>query len=1776
MPNLLKSLPREIFEKEDSKFIYNVLNPLLFDKIKDTDSDTTLSYTVGELLDKDINLRGQFDTDFILPFNINSREFHVYMSNDQEKQKIEYFGNKKLVMDLDNLKDYIFFYFGVEGYGFLRQIIEKYYFISYEYDKNRELYEFNYAKYLKSMDIKKKKIFKGTYEHFKKLYDEFQVLKDEFDILLSVIHYYNLVPYTKIVDIFSNELSKKFKIKTFDSNIVFANSKLFSYLEMNITYKKQQTKYTFSGKNIIESVDVAPTHIFELIALFAMEIDSLKVKYDSYLSLLVDNGNGYALEKSEYKKLKNNVFKQITLDLDSDNLTYFVNEEKNELEIYLYFSQEFRIEESTVQLIINDKIIYPSIHSLAGYIGYGYTLFEYFDETTKYYKITVHDYFFETLDNENSNYEINDILVRFDAVASIYQHPKNPQELNLDTNGFLDNFIIYKKNIETGFYENINIPFKIKVGIDEKEERYSRLYEFLGINDVTHNDLISCSDIIIGCYEYDYVYEPKLYVDFFKYNKFNVYFRFNTIMQYVLIDDVMNENFELQYYDKIMDDSYSTNINKNIIMYDGKTYRKLYDDIDYMRLINPYNETNYAYISKITYDMYKTKEHTSPILIDGIINKIPFKDNLKYLDKTNFDINRNALFFMVDGNQMVVPLNEDGLSRGLNYENLNYNSFTQQLEYNNTELCSSGFKLTNVGIYLRNKTADTFDKIEASRTIKLHNNNINNVIFYDIYEMSPCIIIKDKKFKINNLYIDTYKNALKHPSNVLFIESKYGIPRYKTIDGIISDVNIFDDDKNNNKLTYNVDMLELIYTHTEHESYTMHLTLLSSKQTYHRQTGMNSFSIFYSGNVIPENSNKTFFGRENIYNSMHISDDIYNIGRSQDVFNNTQHHNLLGEQLDLDVADATQYNMEEESYLMFKSATASLKGLETYLKSNLKSISQDMGVSPVYLVQRNRFISEWVKVSSVLPSSIWAKDALKDLVADLMETKLINNKYDDLIDVFKNNEYEKFSLDTNNIHNILVHYILRFLEEDYLLEDFSYFLLHTIWIDNNRKKIVDFIMMHSNEQTKKLISSMRFESKYEKEQLFYIFTNELEKIKKETIDSYTPLSNYSDWNNYIENNHVKFDKPFKYDVLDISEYITMSVDWKYPIILIRPLNDDGVFTKRDYRFIDLSIATNSQITYDDNYNEYIDDVKNKLNKQINYLDTTLRILNEISLEDGFDFLSINLVIVKWVVERFLPNYILHNNVDDYNIFVDIIKNELRSADHPNMIVSYNKIKDHVILGDLGLDVNSIYGSIVTGGFITNSTIRLDIVEKIELEYLDKIKKPIEHYFDFLFESEKYDIITKVLALFTEDVIATSMIDLSMAINIKNSNGDKTFDIYEQMITDIFDEFLPFHTVLDKIIFSIKIMEMNSVEAIGKQLDANVIDSTMIEIFTHFIEKIRIQTLDNSIMFSRINILFPSEGLKLCIGYDEMPYDYDRLIKPAGHDSMLSVDDDYGVDDEWYVINRDMWKVRPENVYTPPEFAELLWLCIPDNEFEKVTDVYIDEYFHIKESIFEKDSRIESHFVDLLPVIDILQGVDESTELNVTEDYLINIDSSFNIRFYNIDEIAHDEMAHDEYIGPEDQTSLIDMRESMYQHIIHDFYEKLNISVMDSIWTDITILYDIDDIPGHDEFGVDEYYHQRGPDTLGQEISTMVYDELLHQGFGINVVDMSDISLVDAAIAITVSNDYKTLILNTVVDTVVFINVDICINRFIDTYGQSLIYGHDEFALLMNFIMILQI
>jgi hypothetical protein len=1775
MSNLLKFLPQEILSKEDKKFIYNILNPLLFEKVNDINLEKIKQFTIPEIIEKELKYNNKFVKEFRIPTNIDNSKLNVYFENENETIYLQRIKNADDIKKMDDLKHYLFFYFETIGYQFLKNILGIYYNIKEMFKENENLMKDNKAKYENEFNEYKKKIYKSSFEFYKDKFEYFDLLLEEFDIIFDILNKSSNLNPKNILDEISNEIGMLYKIRSIDNEIIFGKSKLFEYLNKNIKNKNVK-KYIFNGSEIVQEIPISVNNVFELITYFAEELSNLKQKYDEYKELLLKyDGFAYSLKKSNMKYLLNDVIENNVLTLENNNLTYFLNTNDKKLEIYFYFDRNYRVEESTLSIQVNEEKIPKSIVSVEGQVSYGYETFHYIDMDYVYYKITINDYLVEDEYGNNLNSQIDDIRISFDIVGVNFDafEKETTKAIIIQGVSFLDNFKIYKKNEKSELYEEFKIPFKLKIDVQENDSNYMRQYQINAINDSLDAIIQDSEEIVVSYYFFDEVYEPNFYFDIFKIKNGGIKISYQTILPYVLIDNVMEKNFELNYYEPVEIDGVIENKHK-LVKTDFGVFKKNFDEINYMNILNPYSETNLEIISKIDYDDFIKRPHTNYSIIKDYYKKVPFARNLNFLNKIQYDAERDCMIFINRGIQSIIPLNE-GIERNKNYEKISYDKFVKKILFDGEYICEDNFKFINEKIYL--EIYGELKEIEAINTEEINLTLEERKIFFDIYLMEHCVILNGKKYKLKNLYLGDYEDATRADGNLLYLEKKYGFARYKTKQGEIYDINInqtilVDETPYDGCFVYDEKGKAVVFRFGIEETFRIELEEVVGEKILNRYKGINSFSLFYSGNALPENTNKISSGRENIFNSMNIVDEIYKIGRNTDVFNKKDRHELLSEEFNVDLAKSIKMKMEEEPYIMFKNKTASYKGIESYLIKNLKLVSEDIKLAIVYLVQRNRFLSEWVRLSSILPNIEYAKEPLKNLVADLMETKVINSNIDDLITIFKYNNYEKFLTNTNDINGILLKYLSDYIEKEQLKDDFVYFLITDIWVAENLKAILNYVIKRSKEENRsdilKKISVMTFEKTKEREKLYYYFCEMKEQEKKETIFVYKPIKNYEDWQDIEENNKVKFYKPFQYDVIDISNFIKMPIDWDLPLKFIRPLNDDKVYVRRDYRPIDNSIITNSVVGTDDKYDEYSkENIKFEIN--VDYLYETLRILNDLSFEKEYDFYSVNLVIVKWIVERIITENVLKREIKTKEDLDQIIKNELLNADEPNNIIQYNRIKHNIYLRDLGSNINEIYDSIMEQKLVENNNILLREINPNVLKKLDKIKKPIEHYFDFLFKIERYDIIAKILALFTEDVLLTSMIDLSLSINLKYSKGNDVYSEYEKKIYSILDEFLPIHTVLDKMIFVLKIMETSSSEAMAKGADVETKEGYLIDILTNLKEKMNISAIDRSMSKIGVKAFFPSMRMSsrypLLRGMDDIPYGYDSrtFIEPGM--SKVSNDSLLGMDDDWYIKSTDDW-VKHDYIQ-PPEFSEMNWSEVPDSDYEQILDTYLTEYLQIKENIFEKENKIESYFIDYIPTIDIQSDYMDPLDVDVVESYNIQIKSVFDIKRLDWKNIGHDEIPYGLYDEPEDLQALVDIRENLKQHILFDFYDKINISVLDRLWNEIKIVYDFNKVPGCDEFGIDESYHQIGGEEIDRNVAIGVNDKIY---FDINFqrYEKMDISLSNEKIMLDLESDYKQKLKIQVSENLLKSEIKIITNKkpFLDENGINKIKGLDEFGI----------
>lgn len=1689
MPNLLKLLPSEILEKEDSRFIYNIFNPLLFEKKYESDLEIKKELSIFDYMsyaNRGFNFR---EKKFVFPGNI--ADIKAYTESKGGKKQCKIISDLREFDDLLVKSDFFIFYFSKSEYNSIYKILKHYYNLVYDVDSYYILMMENKKLYVSENDYKKKKILKSNFNFYLEKYNTYKKDLDLFNIIFDVLDSSSDTSFEQIKKSISSAIASHLKIRTFDEDIVIEYSYLdIIFKNLDIYIPDTYTRFKTDAKKILTYESAECINVFDWFAFYTLDLIKLKTNYDSFkTSISKYDNNCIGFKKSSDMLIKNNTLEHIIIDLESDNLTFFYDAAEDNLEIYLYFKKPYRMYTEKLILVVNDEIIPSAIFDLNGQHLFGYTISSYFDDTYIYYKFSLPN----IKKDPNKNFDISNIKLQFDMVDTFEYTFIDLNSRSLETNGFFDNFVFYSKNTATGFFEHLQIPININVEIIEKEDRFLRKYSFYS-PDEESQIFFTNNEIVVQYFAFDYVYTPRIFVDYFNNMDNYVSIRFKTIMPYVLMEELYDNPITYEGYkpvkiaEPVLDYSSLTRLN-------GKMYYKNFVESNFMQIFNPYFEQNLKHSGRKNLDTFLNTSVYSYDQFLGLFKNYNFLNNRLYFRSNTYDITSDSFYATIRGKNVIIPFSNY-------YKNINngiiYDITKHLFVVNNNEKCGYNIIENNNKYFL----TDLNEYIELDVYEPIDYINFENRFFFDVFNEKISFVVGERLFNVLSGFVSTHTTVSKYNTSMLFIDDKTGILHMydgATSAPISSVIDPESVDFDESKILINGIIFDI------EES--------SVFEPKNRYFGMSINSLFYSGNILPDNNNTISFNRQNIFSSMDMLSDIYSIGHNFDLKNDYIGQELIAEELDIDIDKYTDFNMEVEQFIMFKNRTSSMKGLENYLKTSLKLISENLNISPVYLVQRNKYISEWAKVTNLNQNSNLVAEPLKRLVADLFETKLLNNIEDDLIDIFKNNEFELFSIQSNNIDNIIIDYIKKYITEEFLQESLDYYLIHNVWLKNNFDNILKYVYDQGGKFERNIVDSLTLDNDIDIEQLFYLFTKVSEQ-KIQTIETFTPIANFDDYRLHLDYNAVKFDKPYRYEILDISNFLErISNDIYRPSLLIRPLVEDGVFTKRDFRLLDYSIITESDSRVEDTFNEYSDKSPYKFEVEFDYLYNVLTVLNNLSAEYNYDFLSINLVIVKWLVEKYLNDVINSSEQLEREYIIDALKTEILEFEHPNDIILFNKIKENKYLRDFGSGVEEIYNSIKSSSDIVNSSITIQETELEEIIKKDKLKKPSEYFFDYLFFSERYDVIAKILALFTEDVIATSMIDLSLSIDIKKSQGDTTFGNYEKLIMSIFDEFIPFHTVIDKLIFVMHIIEGSNTSAISKAADVELIDNNKIIVLQKFIEKIKIYT-DDKIYTLEMNDLFPSEGFKIVRGHDEFPHEFDRRVREASH-SLFPMDL-IGVDDEWYLVDDLYFKSRVADLYTPPAFAgSQIYSGLPSTRFEHITNINMDEYYNIKIDFFRNDNNIFSFFEDGISNIEIGNLFYDDLELELSDRYSLSIDTLFKIRFFDNTLLGHDYLGMDEFLEPSDLTSLVDLKEVFYSNIYQYFKDNLSVSLLDSIWTYTKFISK--DIPGFDSFGHNELFHSRDIDDFREVIDVGVYEYLDISRIGEFLKTYADVSVLDDAV-----------------------------------------------------------
>ena len=1713
MPNLLKSLPEEILAQEDKRFIYNVLNPLMFEKKKLTTSK----------IKKVLNAYELFNEPSLIPSNTDYTDISIYATLGNKKEKVGIITNETQAKELISLKENIKFIFSLDETDTLYSFFKFYDKVQRnKIELSTELKEIeNYLK--DEIIIEERYALEQQKERLEQAIALNKNYESEFELLFNFLVEVPNYSYTQNKNRLINDLANLYGIRSFDEEIIISGTYLVKYFIEQFNGTKEFTIFKTNGYDVVGST-TQELDFYGFLFVFVDKILTLKNKLDEYNDKMVLDDNMVYFERGNTINPVTPTYKNQIITNESNNVTYFLDRNSNKLEIYLYIDRNYRLNDN-IKLFVDGVEIKKSIITPNGTRKRGFEISSYYDMNFLYYKITVEDFLLNNPDGGYLNDNINEVKIQLDLepVTVITQ-----KSTVIYSKSFLDNFKVYKLNKISGFYEELKMPITLHTGLEENLDMYLRYYkidtpspEFASIiNDIENEFIITYS-------EFDYQDHVHYFTSFFDLDPSKeIELSYDLVDPFVMLEEQMNNEITIPCHQKVEIEDYFFDFTNLELMGDGQVYKKLYYLQNNKITLNPYCESNVQPSPKMTMSEFMKRFEMSENLVKSKLSKIGFYRNFDFQKDIGYDYIRE-LFVVHPYEQRYIIDFKDKLTKQY-YSDISYDSSTNKVYYKGLELCDNDIIFLPNKIYLRNKVTGVFEELPLFPVESINQYQKENEIYFDIFTNKHVIKINGNYYSVEGLVFADNEVALTYEDQAIFyVENKTGLFKFKTKEGILENFNfkdvVFDlEEIADGKILIDIEHSKIHVRYDIRNIVELELKPLVTKPN-HVLTGLNINSLYYIGNFIPGNNNSDNYGREGIFDSIHLIDDAYKIGEVEDYSNDDQKHSLLYEQFNLSLADAEEMGQKVEPFLKSKTEAAKFKGLESFLKSNLKLISDDIEIDPVYLVQRNRFISEWFRLTKNSEKDYsLIKDSIKRLVADLFETKLINSEIDDLINLSESNQDKGFSIITNNPDEVLEGMMKKIFEDNNLYELFNYYLIFDVWLVKNKDLLTNYIIENGTDDEKLELSSLDFDKQIDRERFYYIFCEVVRRNGEEIIDSYIPISDYETWELYEQNNSTYFEKPFKYSIIDVKNFILHDKIFNKPVYLIRPLNQDNVFVRKDYRLLDLSIITEGIFTEQDDYNEYLDG-SYELYKDIDYLDETLRVLEKDSLERNYDYLGVNFVIVRWIVERVIPEKVTSQSVLTREDLDTIIKDELMQAEHPNEIIEYNRIKESTYLKDLGFTPDEIYETIIDNSMLVNNYINLKIVDSEELVTYDKIKKPAEYYFDFLIEQERYELIAQALAIFTEDVIITSMVDLSIALNIKDMKGETSYKVYEQVIRNIFDEYLPFHTVLERILFTIKILEGSAAEAISKELDVGLDDVSYIDVLHQFTEKLKIYTSER-LYSSSANVIIPTRRMVRTWGHDEIPYNYDQKMKEIGHDEFGM--GDFAVDDQWLVQTEEDWlAAKSENIYTPPEFAKLDFIeKNPDDpDIEQVADINLSEYYHLTQNQIESDARILPKIYDRKPFVGIDTNDKTVSEVKVLDNYLAKIDVVFNLRFFDQLSEGYDEFGYGMNSEPDTQQTLIGVYDLVLQEINQKFIDKLQIQVLDSVWSSIKTIYNYQDIPGHDLFPIDENYHQASPFMLGLEISTLVTDKLeINQR--LEVADIPNISLLDDEILLISQND----------------------------------------------------
>jgi hypothetical protein len=1451
MPNILKNLPISVLDEKDIKFVYNIFSPFFMEKIY---FDTSYSYRNFNNIEYKYNLFNFDDrylVKFILPYNIDYSSLMLHSNYKNNKKKYNLITDYKLVNKLVSIQKKVLYMLNLDTNTPINEIFVKYYSNLNDYNKLKKNAEEVKKLYENTSDLKLKKIYKNDYDLIVEKLKKVEKIKEEFDVLFSVIKEYKEYSVEELLNLLYIRYSDYFGERIYDIDILIEYMNIGSFLK-NILLNEFIVRDIDKNGKILKEDKINTDSSIKYLFYKANEIMFVYDNYEEYLKELAPYEYiGFGFGKWKERSVFELVLPDFKITNENDNYTIDINLDDYSIDIYFYLEQSISIIENSLKIKLFDNIYNKADPT----INDGYTkaklksfeIIDYYTEDTHFYKISIYDYEIITklLDKVITTSDIDENFeITFDVVSKNTDTiRKNFEWIALYNNRLIDNLAFYYKNKETNIYERLKLPYTIGLNIIE-DTYFGFLREYnINIIDPVIKDYIdkNIDEIYVTFNTLTNSVRLFIFDEFILTNDDTEYeLKYKLLEEYVGYESLKDKNVNLSFYSEISDG--------NILAIDrieeinGNYYYKNYEDNFVYQVLNPFHEyTNI--IKKLDYEEYIKRKNITDNEIVFKLSKIEFFKNIKFFGFVKRDNIKKCISFKYKNNFVkIVPIYDNELK---NRNKLKFNANNVEYMFDNGYYCNCiTFDIKDDEYYVcSTQIEDLCEPIEAVTAIDIIFNK-DGLIYYDFISEEFKFVKNGLEYIIKELTF-VYSDIVAENTDVyLFVDKKYGILRLKYYSEFI-DINIDEHLVDGENSYFKLIDDKLVF---EYNDVSISFNLDINKPTiYSRDNGLLLSSLFYVGNFVPTNSNSLVAGRDNIESSIDMIKNVYDIGDVNDKKSDKQEEYLLMDEFAIEEY-FSDLNIDIEPFIMFKNKFNFYKGTDKPLKSLIKNISDNIEFDNVFLVLKNKFLSEWVKISSLNFNDDNVREPLERLLNDLFEKIKITSKDDDVVEFFGDDLIKNEFKD-----EILTEYFINLIKEKKYYSELHEYLVYDYFNNLYINKLFLYVKEHGDDYAKNKVDTLDFGIYNDKRELINLFFYVLEingRYKK--IKSHIPIDGFQSYNEYLMYSDLYPTKQYEYLIFDVSDIVEMKDSFKEmdKIFILKPLTNDGVTNNNLYRFLDIEIPLSFVNLQDDEYNEY---ENGNVYRYIDYLKDTLKVLQEVCIEKGYDFYKINMKIIKWFVEIFLPQMAMTGKLKTYQDFVDIIKDEVNKVDDINDIILFNKIKDYLVIGDFGNNINDIYKSILENYDIKNSVYEILDIDEEYKEYVDKLKMKSEVLADFCLDSKLYDVITKVLVLFTEDVIATSMLIFKMVLNIKDGLDDEKFLKYEILITKLIDKFLPFHTVIESFIYLLYIKETSGDDAISKEIDVTLGEKYLIDALYRFYEKIKIYVSEYS--EAKIDILY---------------------------------------------------------------------------------------------------------------------------------------------------------------------------------------------------------------------------------------------------------------------------------------------------------------------------------